>query len=98
MKLFLKIVVPLSIPFIAWIPAKFWVYCGDPWCLKVYPDWLDRMIYNVALPYLDNDMVEAALEMEFIETYIASVIIMEIVALLLYLVFKDEFNEELPYL
>lgn len=98
MKLFLAIAVPLSIPFIAWIPAKFWVYCGDPWCLKVYPDWLDRFIYHLAEPYLDKDIGEAALQMEFIETYLASVLIMEIAALLLFFTFKHVFDEEQPYL
>ena len=98
MKLFLMIAVPVAIPFIAWIPAKFWTICGEPWCLKIYPEWLDRMIYSLAMPYLGTDIGDAAEQMEFIEVYIASVIIMEVVALILILVFKDVFDDDLPYL
>lgn len=98
MKLFLMIAVPLFIPFIAWIPAKFWVYSGDPWCLRVYPDWLDRTIYNLALPYLPEDIGDAAVQMEFIEVYIASVVIMEAVALVLFFSCRHVFDEEHPYL
>jgi hypothetical protein len=94
MKLFLMIGVPLAIPFIAWVPAEFWTMCGNPWCLKVYPDWLDRMISSLALPYLDTDIGTAAEQLEFIEVYIASVVIMEVVAAALLFKFKDKFNDD----
>lgn len=94
MKLFLMIGGPLAVPFIAWLPAKFWTMCGDPWCLKVYPDWLDRMISSMALPYLDKDIGIAADQMEFLEVYIASVLIMETVAFALLFRFKNLFDAE----
>lgn len=94
MKLFLMLATPLSIPLIAWLPAKFWTLCGEPWCLKIYPEWLDRLIYSFALPYLDEDIGVAASQMEFIEVWIASVIIMELAGFLLFYKFRDVFNDE----
>lgn len=94
MKLFLMIGGPLAIPFIAWLPAKFWTTCGDPWCLKIYPDWLDRMISSLALPYLDKDIGIAAEQIEFLEVYIVSVLIMEMTAFVLLFWYKDLFDTE----
>jgi hypothetical protein len=93
MKTFNVLAVILAIPPIAWLPARFWIFCGEPWCLSVYPEWLDRYIYSKALPYLPEDMSLAAEQMEFIEVWIASVIIMEIVALVSIYKFKDKFKD-----
>lgn len=68
----------LSMPVIAFIFTRLWIMCGYLWCLEVYPEWLDRFIYSKALPYLSPDMTEAASQMEFIEVWIASTVILEI--------------------
>lgn len=71
----------LAIPFIAWLPARFWVACGYLWCLEVFPARIDSLIYTVASPYLDSDISVAAGQMEFMEIWLSSVVIMEIVIL-----------------
>lgn len=67
----------LSMPVIAFIFTRLWIMCGHLWCLEVYPEWLDRFIYSKALPFLSPDMTEAASQMEFIEVWIASTVILE---------------------
>jgi hypothetical protein len=67
----------VSMPVIAFIFTRLWIMCGYLWCLEVYPEWLDRFIYSKALPYLSADMTEAASQMEFIEVWIASTVILE---------------------
>lgn len=95
MRTYLVIGVLLSIPIIAWIPAQFWTLCGNPWCLNVYPDWLDRFIYSLALPYLSQDMIMAAAQMEFLEVWITTVIILEAFILLMLFLFKDTLRKYL---
>ncbi len=85
----------LAMPVIAWVPARFWTLCGAPWCLNIYPEWLDRYIYSKALPYLHPDMNAAAEQMEFLETWIVTTIILEIVSLLLIFLLKDTFRDGL---
>lgn len=71
----------VAIPFIAWLPARFWSISGEPWCLKVIPHWLDKIFYSIASPYLNQDMIIAAEQMEFIEIWFSSVVILEIIIL-----------------
>jgi len=92
MRTFLFIGVVLAMPVIAWVPARFWVLCGEPWCLDFYPEWLDRSIYLLVAPYLSADMVIAAGQMEFIEVLLASTIILEIFSLGLIYLFKDKLS------
>jgi len=73
----------LSTPVIAYIFARIWVLLGYLWCLDIYPEWLDRFIYVKATPYLSQDMVIAASQMEFLEVWIASAILVEIFFLFL---------------
>lgn len=73
----------LSTPVIAYIFARIWVLLGYLWVLDIYPEWLDRFIYAKAFPYLSRDMVIAASQMEFLEVWIASAVIVEIFFLLL---------------
>jgi hypothetical protein len=80
-------------PVIAWLPAKFWVLAGNLWCLNFYPGWLDRFIYSIASPYLSEDMVLAAEQMEFLEVWFATAIILETVSLLMMFWLKDKFND-----
>jgi hypothetical protein len=94
MKAFPVIGILSSVPFIAWLPARFWTHCGNPWCLSVYPDWLDRRIYSLAHPYLAEDMSLAADQMEFLEVWIASVIIMQIFAASALYLLKDKFSDD----
>ncbi len=93
MRTFITVLTILGIPFIAWLPAKFWSMCGDPWCLKVFPSWLDRMIYGIASPYLDSDIATAAQQMEFVEIWISSVVILEIFAVVMLYLFRDKLKE-----
>jgi len=92
-KKFIMIWCLVSMPVIAWLPAKFWVLEGNLWCLEFYPDWLDRFIYSMASPYLSPDMTIAAEQMEFLEVWIASAIMLEAFSLLLMFLFKDKFDE-----
>lgn len=94
MRTFITVLSILGIPFIAWLPAKFWSMWSDPWCLKIFPPWLDHMIYVAAGPYLDKDIVTAAQQMEFVEIWISSVIILEIFAAVMLYLFGDKFNYE----
>lgn len=71
----------VAIPFIAWLPARFWSITSEPWCLKVIPHWLDKIFYSIASPYLNQDMIIAAEQMEFIEIWFSSVVILEIIVL-----------------
>lgn len=80
-RLFMLIGFAVAIPFIAWLPARFWSICGEPWCLKFIPNWLDKIFYSMASPYLNEDMIIAAEQMEFIEIWFSSVVILEIVVL-----------------
>jgi len=91
MLLYFIVAVVLSMPLIAWIPAKFWYLCGDPWCLHAYPDWLDRLLYNLSSPLLASDMILAAEQMDFFEIWLATVIILEILSLLLLFIFRKSF-------
>lgn len=79
----------LSTPVIAYIFARIWVLSGYLWCLNVYPEWLDRSIYSIARPYLSEDMVLAANQMEFLEVWIASAVILEIFFLLMIFSFRN---------
>lgn len=81
----------IAIPFIAWLPARFWSICGDPWCLKFIPPWLDKIFYSIASPYLNEDMIIAAEQMEFIEIWFSSVVILELVVLPLGYVLINKF-------
>jgi hypothetical protein len=92
MKTFILVWCLLSMPVIGWVAAKFWVLCGYLWCLEIYPDWLDKFIYAKATPFLASDMILAAEQMEFLEVWIASTIILEIFALSMFLLLKDKFN------
>ena len=92
-KIFIVFWCLVSMPVIAWLPAKFWVLAGNLWCLEVYPVWLDRFLYSIASPYLSQDMSMAAEQMEFLEVWIASALILEIVSLVLMLLLKDKFND-----
>jgi hypothetical protein len=83
-----------SIPFIAWVPANFWTLCGDPWCLKIFPEWLDKIIASLALPFLDKDILTAAEQINFLEVWLSSAIIMEIVALLILFLSRNVFKED----
>lgn len=80
----------LSTPVIAYIFARIWVLVGYLWCLNFYPEWLDRFIYAKALPYLSQDMVIAANQMEFLEVWIASALIVEIFFLFLIFLLRDK--------
>lgn len=93
MKISHVITVFLTVPFLGWLPARFWTVCGDPWCLKVYPDWLDRRIYSLASPYLAEDISLAADQMEFLEVWIASVIILEIATFSVLFLCKEKLYE-----
>jgi hypothetical protein len=84
----------LAMPVIAWLPARFWTVCGNPWCLKVYPDWIDKMIYGLAQPYLADDVSMAAEQMDFLEVWIASVLILQVVTLSVLYWCKDKFTED----
>ena len=92
-KKFIVIWCLISMPVIAWLPAKFWVLAGNLWCLEFYPDWLDRLIYSVSSPYLSQDMTMAAEQMEFLEVWIASAIILEACSLLMMFLLKEKFDE-----
>jgi len=93
MRKFIVVWCLVSMPIIAWLPAKFWVLAGNLWCLEVYPDWLDRFIYSIASPYLSEDMVLAAEQMEFLEVWLATAFILEIVSLLLMFLLKSKFED-----
>lgn len=93
MKKFIVIWCLVSMPFIAWLPAKFWVLAGNLWCLEIYPEWLDRFIYSVASPYLSHDMTIAAEQMEFLEVWIASAVMLEIMSLVAMFFLKDKFDD-----
>jgi hypothetical protein len=79
----------LSTPVIAYIFARIWILFGYLWCLDFYPEWLDRAIYSMASPYLSEDMVLAANQMEFLEVWIASAVILEILFLLMIFLFGN---------
>jgi len=79
----------LSTPVIAYIFARIWVLAGYLWCLDFYPEWLDRAIFSMALPYLSDDMVLAASQMEFLEVWIASAVILEVFLLVLIFSFRN---------
>lgn len=81
----------LSTPIIAYSIARIWVLCGYLWCLDFYPEWLDRFIFSKAFPYLSEDMVIAASQMEFLEVWVASAIIMEALFLLFLLLGRKKF-------
>lgn len=83
----------LSTPVIAYIFARIWVLFGYLWCLDFYPEWLDRLIYSKALPYLSKDMVIAANQMEFLEVWIASAIIVETFFLLMVFLFRNKLKK-----
>ena len=68
----------LSMPFISWVFTRVWILAGRPWCLDVYPVWLDRFIYAMAEPYLSAEMIEAATQMEFIEVLIVATLLLEL--------------------
>lgn len=84
----------ISMPFIAWIFTRVWIFAGHQWCLEVYPAWLDRFIYSQMQPFLSKDMLEAAVQMEFIEVWIVTTIIIEILFfVLMVFLFKDDHIE-----
>ncbi len=83
----------LAIPFIAWLPARFWTVCGEPWCLKIFPEWSDRVLYAIASPYLDGDMIRAAEQMDFLEVWISTVIILVIITVSLFTLLQHKLNE-----
>jgi len=93
MKAFFAVVFLFGIPVIAWLPARLWTICGDPWCLSVYPEWLDSKIYSLARPYLDEDISMAAEQMEFLEVWISSVIILQAFMLVILFLCRDKFSE-----
>jgi hypothetical protein len=94
MKVRYVIGVLLAMPVIAWLPARLWTTCGNPWCLKIYPDWLDKMIYSLAHQYLADDISMAAEQMDFLEVWIASVLILQIVSLSAMFWCKDKFRDD----
>lgn len=83
-----------GIPVIAWLPARLWTVCGDPWCLKVFPDWLDSLLYSLLHHYLDDEMTMAAEQMDFLEVWISSILIIQIFTLSLLLFCKYKFTED----
>lgn len=93
MKKFIVIWGFLTMPLIAWVPASLWNACGYLWCLTIYPDWLDRFIYSIARQYLSEDMVVAAQQLEFLEVWIASAIILEVFWCTMIFMFKNKFND-----
>lgn len=93
MKVFLVTFSLLSIPVIAWLPARFWTMCGDPWCIKFYPDWLDNFIIRTSLPYLSPDMFIAESQISFLQVWIASVIIMETFLIITIFLFRHKMSD-----
>ena len=91
-KKFIVIWCLISMPVIAWLPAKFWVLSGNLWCLEFFPDWLDRFMYSTASPYLSQDMILAAEQMEFLEVWFASALILEVFSLLLMFLLRKKFD------
>lgn len=83
-----------AVPIIAWLPSRFWTECGDPWCLKVFPEWLDRKIYSIVHPYLAHEMTVAAAQMDFIEVWISSVVILELIAISIVFLSQDKFRDD----
>lgn len=94
MKTFLLLTFLGGVPFIAWLPARLWTLCGDPWCLEVFPDWLDHLIYWMAQHYLSHEMTIAAEQMDFIEVWMSSIIIIYLFASAIYLPFRDKFRDD----
>jgi len=90
----IAIMILSSIPFIAWVPANLWTLCGDPWCLKFFPESLDKLISSLALPFLDKDILTAAEQINFLEVWLSSAIIMEIIALLILYLSRNVFKED----
>lgn len=97
MKAFILMVFFIGIPGIAWLPARLWTICGDPWCLNIYPAWLDKITYTIARPYLDQDIGTAAEQMDFLAVWISSVTIMQLFMLIILFLYRDEFNENLRF-
>lgn len=94
MKTIIASILFLAIPIIAWLPARLWTVCGDPWCLKIYPEWLDNKIYSLASPYLANELSIAAEQMEFLEVWIVSVLILQLFTSCALFLCRNVFKED----
>lgn len=75
------------------------IFNSSPWYLEYFPSWVDRIIYSTAHFLLAEDLSLAAKQMDFIETFILTLLILSafniiIITLLNKYLFRDNDTDQ----
>lgn len=74
--------------FVSLFPAKWGNTAVEQLCLSLIPDWADKAIYSTLRPLLSEDIGNAAEQMDFIEVWFTSFLMMAAVMFTLLLAYK----------
>ena len=74
--------------FLSWFLAQWWNSSFDPWCLHYFPKWADKIIYNSTHSLLSEDIGNAANQMDMLEVWFSSFILVEMALLTILFVYE----------
>ena len=75
---------------VSFLPAKWGSSTVEQLCLSLIPGWADRAIYSALRPLLSEDIGNAAVQMDFIEVWLVSFIILAAVMITILFFFNTK--------